>query len=67
MIVGLIKKERPCVRLPDVRSGSCTIACYASSRMDFWLAWQPGEQSWLLKAAFWVTETAPSPGASLHI
>ena len=22
--------------------------------------WQPGEQSWLLKAAFWVTETAVS-------
>ena len=25
-----------------------------------WLSgwrWQPGEQSWLLKAAFWVTET----------
>ncbi|STK84337.1 phosphatidylglycerophosphatase B [Escherichia coli] len=24
--------------------------------------WQPGEQSWLLKAAFWVTETVTSPG-----
>lgn len=24
--------------------------------------WQPGEQSWLLKAAFWVTETVTQPG-----
>lgn len=23
--------------------------------------WQPGEQSWLLKAAFWVTETVTQP------
>ncbi|MCC7772075.1 phosphatidylglycerophosphatase B, partial [Escherichia coli] len=29
-----------------------------------WLSgwrWQPGEQSWLLKAAFWVTETVTQP------
>lgn len=29
--------------------------------------WQPGEQSWLLKAAFWLLKLSPSPGASLHI
>ncbi len=23
--------------------------------------WQPGDQSWLLKAAFWVTETVTQP------
>ena len=29
--------------------------------------WQPGEQSWLLKAAFKLLKLSPSPGASLHI
>ena len=30
--------------------------------------WQPGEQSWLLKAAFWVTETVTQPwGVITHL
>ena len=36
-----------------------------------WLSgwrWQPGEQSWLLKAAFWVTETVTQPwGVITHL
>ena len=47
--------------------GAALLLVHASSRMDFWLALATGEQSWLLKAAFWVTETVTQPGASLHI
>lgn len=36
--------------------------------MDFWLALATGEQSWLLKAAFWVTETVTQPrGVITHL
>lgn len=68
MIVGLIKRRGHAFDCQTYRSGSCTIACHASSRMDFWLALATREQSWLLKAAFWVTETVTQPrGVITHL
>lgn len=68
MIVGLIKRRGHAFDCKTYRSGSCTIACYASSRMDFWLALATWRTKLATKSGFWVTETVTQPwGVITHL
>lgn len=68
MIVGLIKRRGHAFDCQTYRSGSCTIACHASSRMDFWLALATWRTKLATKSGFWVTETVTQPwGVITHL
>ncbi|XNM56254.1 phosphatidylglycerophosphatase B [Escherichia coli] len=69
MIVGLIKKEEAMRSI--ARRTAVGAALLLVMPVAVWISgwrWQPGEQSWLLKAAFWVTETVTQPwGVITHL